>query len=323
MRFICAFYLYPPVFIKTVGYLFRFFAMALLVVAVGGALQAQDHTWWANNVGWDTKSHWSEYLIYSAKYMGPNALPVPDLAGGHIDNENSVRITGASHFCPGDRTYNANVYANLNLVKDIISFDLYYLPVEYFNMSHELKTERKTFFWFYYKKFAQGDTYLNTNVQLLQRGVNLKLRLGYKFPTSSMIALARFTDRPGYYFDLAFDKNLIKSSNNALRIMGMVGFYVWETNNDNQYQNDSFLYGLGLAYERDGLRLQTNLRGYHGYMENGDSPLVWKTSAAKRLGRVSVNMSYQVGLHDFKYHSLEAGVGYYFSWRRAGQPVSA
>jgi len=200
-------------------------------------------------------------------------------------------------------------------VKDLITFDLWYLPIEYFNMSHQVKTERKTFYYFYNKKSAYGDTYFNTNIQLLKRhSFNLKLRVGYKFPTSGQIGMARFTDKPGYYFDLNFGKRYFITNDLFLSINGMLGFYVWETNSDFQYQNDAPLYGIGLSLKYNRIfNIATGVRGYNGYIKNGDRPLVWKTNLSRRINYIDFSFSYQIGLHDTKYHSFEFGIGYIFN----------
>lgn len=261
---------------------------------------------------YDNKTNWTEYIIFSPKYMGPNALPVPNFSDGLIENETYFMFSGSAHLSRGDNTYNPNIYINYNLVKNLISFDLYYLPIEHFNMSHEIKTERKTFYQYYYRKTARGDTYFNTNIQLVKKKVDIKLRVGYKFPTSNMVGMARFTDTPGYYFDLNFGSSWLKRENLSAKITGMLGFYAWQTNSDVQYQNDAFLYGIGIKLKTNSLTLESGLRGYWGYFKIGDKPMVWKINGSKRVDKLNFNLSYQMGLLDVKYHSIELGIGYFF-----------
>ena len=120
-----------------------------LLIVSSAHVRAQDYLWWENNVNWDGISHWSTYIISSAANMGPNALPVPELPNGHVDNISSFSVGGAAHFSDGDNTQNVILRANLNLVEDVVSFDLMMIPIEFFQMSHEIKTERKTFFYHY------------------------------------------------------------------------------------------------------------------------------------------------------------------------------
>ena len=53
-------------------------------------LPAQDHYWWANNVGWDGQRFWGDYIIRAQRYLGPNALPIPRLGNGRVPNERSL-----------------------------------------------------------------------------------------------------------------------------------------------------------------------------------------------------------------------------------------
>lgn len=292
----------------------REFIICCLFLMLTVRLSAQDWTWWANNVKYDNKTYWTEYIIFSPKYMGPNALPVPNFSDGLIENETYFMISGSAHLSKGDNTYNPNIYINYNLIDNLISFDFYYLPIEYFIMSHEIKTERKTFYHYYYDKTARGDMYLNTNIQLIRKqSVDLKVRIGYKFPTSNKVGMARFTDSPGYYFDLNFGIPIINLKDSKVKLTGMVGFYAWQTNSDIQYQNDALLYGLGVSLKQNDVKLETGVRGYWGYMNNGDKPMVWKIQGSKRINNVGFSLGYQLGILDTKYHSFEVGAAYYFN----------
>jgi hypothetical protein len=167
---------------------------------------AQDHYWWANNVGWDGQRFWGDYIIRAPRFLGPNALPIPRLGNGRVPNERSIALSGNSHFTLGDATQNLALYGTYNLVPDVISFELYWVPIEYFKLSHVIKTERKTFHIFYNEPLASGDIYLHTLIQVLKaetHPLDLALRIGYRFPSSTMLGMARYTDSPGYYLDLS------------------------------------------------------------------------------------------------------------------------
>ena len=286
--------------------------LSLIILGfVRPGLQAQGHDWWANNVGWDGDSHWSTYIISSAAFMGPNALPIPRFEDGVIADQHFIDITSNAHFTPGDYTYNLKFTGGYTLVQNLIAFEVSWVPVEYFNMSHEKKTERQTFHVFYNNKFAVGDLYLHTNIQLTRKKWDTRLRLGYKYATSSMQGMARFTDAPGYYFDLNAGKDLLKRRDRRLRLMIMAGMYVWQTNSDVRFQNDAILFGLGGRYLAGPFSLEMHIRGYSGYLNNGDRPIVWKTEFSHRINNVSWKVGYQLGLHDFSYQSLEFGGRYW------------
>ena len=269
---------------------------------------AQTFDWWAQLVHWDGVSEWPKYMITQPGYLGPNALPVPRIGNGSIDSSFSAGMTGSFHFSKGDNTQNISLYANYCLVKNVISFDATWVPYEHFTMSHAIKEKRHVFSHFYYDRHATGDVHLNTNIQLLNKWrkyIHLALSIGYRFPTGGGLGTARYTDGPGYYFDLSFGKPFSSSS---FKWIGMLGFYSWQLITYGRRQNDAFLFGTGGEWNTKTLKLQTYVAGYLGYLNIGDKPIVFRASLEKRIKRTSLLLGFQRGLHDFKYSSGEAGM---------------
>ncbi|MBK6949502.1 MAG: hypothetical protein IPH16_16765 [Haliscomenobacter sp.] len=93
-------------FTKGRGSALRAAVLALGLVACAPALRAQGHDWWANNVGWDGKSHWSTYIISQPRYLGPNALPIPSLLNGLLEEQGFLALDAFSHSANGDQTFN-------------------------------------------------------------------------------------------------------------------------------------------------------------------------------------------------------------------------
>jgi hypothetical protein len=289
----------------------KFFILIPCLIALSST--AQTFEWWARLVHWDGVSEWPKYMITQPGYMGPNALPVPRIANGSIDSLFSLAATGAFHFSKGDNTQPVTLYGNYCLVKDRISFDASWIPYELFTMSHAIKEQRHVFSYFYYDRHATGDVQLNTNIQLLnkwRKSIHLALRIGYRFPTGTELGAARFTDGPGYYFDLSFAKPF---NNSHVKWIGMLGFYSWQMINLNRRQEDAFLFGTGAEWNTKTCRLQTYVGGYIGYLENsGDKPIVFRTTLEKKIKRVSLLLNFQQGLHDFHYTTVETGMKYLF-----------
>ncbi|MBC7826474.1 MAG: hypothetical protein H7122_01915 [Chitinophagaceae bacterium] len=288
-----------------------FFTILVLMV---GQLQAQDFPWWAKLVKWDGVTPWQRYIITNPAYLGINALPVPFITNGSIDSVNSIGLTGNFHFSDGDNTQNLAVYGNYCLVKDVISFDMYWVPYERYQMSHAIKEKRHVFSHYYYDKSAQGEMHLNTNIQLFQKWrnyIHLALRVGYRLPTSSGLGTARFTDAPGYYFDFSAAKPFHKES--RWKLIGMAGLYVWQTNLDGRRQNDAFLFGGGVEWNPSRWRIQMYGSGYLGYMDDlGDKPVLFRTSIERKGKRINGILKFQQGLHDIEYSSVETGIRYIF-----------
>ncbi|MDA0195435.1 MAG: hypothetical protein O2887_05440 [Bacteroidetes bacterium] len=288
---------------------FRLFIWLFLFVSIEG--YSQSLQWWADNVGWDGETHWSEYLIYSPKYTGPNAMPVPNISKGRIENITYLRIGANYYHRSGDQTFNPALYLNYNFLKERISVDLFMVPMELYSVSHRRKTERNVYYKFYDKKSAIGDVYINTNIQLLrqsQNKIDLALRIGLKTASSGLDNPARFIDSPGYYFDASIGKTF-QLNDLSFRSFAMLGFYAWQTNDESLRQNDALLYGFGYEIEKKTWSFSQNLRGYSGYHHIGDKPVVMKISAEKQLGnKTFFFLNYQYGIRNFLYQGFELGI---------------
>ncbi|MEL7122692.1 MAG: hypothetical protein AAFO07_24810, partial [Bacteroidota bacterium] len=121
---------------------------------------------------------------------------------------------------------------------------------------------------------------------------------------------ARFTDAPGYFFDVNFGQSLIKNEKIDLKIIGMLGMYIWQTNDDVLFQNDAFLYGLGLQLESEKCLLQTDFSGFTGYKENGDRPAAINFSFEKTSTNIHPLLGVRIGLEDLLYNTFQLGVKY-------------
>ncbi len=273
----------------------------------------QTFTQWAQVVNWDGVSHWSRYMITQPAYQGPNSLPVPHMSNGSIDSSFFISATGNFHFSKGDNTQNISLYANYCPVKDIISIDAVWVPYEHFTMSQAIKEKRHVFSQFFYDHDASGELHLNTNFQLLnkwKRYIRLAARVGYRFPAGSGFGAARYTDGPGYYFDLSFGKPI---NHSAFKWTGMLGFYSWQVESEKHNQDDAFLFGTGLEWNKNEWRIQTNVAGYLGYLkDSGDKPLVYRFNMEKKIKALSLLFGFQQGLNDLDFSSATFGMKYFF-----------
>ena len=275
---------------------------------------AQSFGWWENTVNWDGITPWERYITFTPGFLGPDALPVPHITNGSIDSINSLGISSNFYFSKEDHTQNISLYANYCLVKNKISFDVFLVPVEHFTMSHRLKGERHVFTNFYYQHYALGDVHLNTNIQLYNsdsKNIRSALRIGYRF-ASSEIGAARFTDAPGYYFDISFAKKF--RSNPSLKWIVMAGGYFWQADNIRRHrQDDAFLFGSGFEWNKKNIRIQTYVTGYLGwYYRLRDKPILFRAGIDKTMKKNTLFFQFQQGLHNFNYSSLETGLRFNF-----------
>lgn len=267
----------------------------------------QDYNWWANNVGWDGRTHWRNYIIYSPKFLGPNALPIPTLRDGQTDSTLTFGSSARLYQAKGDLTFAQSFYLSYPTENKKISFDIFWVPREIYQTSHEWKTIRKVHFPAYNERHAMADIIFNTIFQLTReqsKWMDLTFRSTFRFATSTHVNAARGTDAAGYSFDLTGGKSLT----NHLRMFGMIGFYVWQTNRDDYLQNDAFLFGLGIKYSSGKWDFSPQYRGYWGYIGDGDDNVAASLKINYSTKSFQIFTSISKGLEDNLYDSIECGV---------------
>ena len=289
----------------------------LILLFINISLPAQtpaiNEQWWSDLVGWDGVSHWSEYQTHSSAFLGANALPIPAMSDGKVNNTSALTTAGQFHFSDGDNTQNIALYLNYNFLKDVISVDLLFIPIEFFQMSHTIKEQRKVFYKYYDVSNTTGDVYVNTNFKVFtqeKNKIDMAIRIGLKTASGGNSNPARFTDTHGYYFDASFGKAV--GIDKIFRPYAMLGFYSWETNDDRLPQNDAVMYGIGFEYLKNRTSFKNELTGYNGYKKNGDKPSVYRLTLSKSFSRLILGAKYQHGLRDYNYKTFELSLGYKF-----------
>jgi len=277
---------------------------------------AQDFTWWNEKHNWDGVTHWSQYIITNPAYMGPNAIPVPEIRNGTIFPDAYIEGAVDLQFSKGDNTqdlYGKFFYPLLDC-KVALQVDAY--VVEHFKMTEETRDERfaRTYSG---TGWAAGDISFGVLVQIIKdRGNWPDILLSANFRTASGGRLhdARFTDGPGYNFDLSFGKTYQskKKDHISFRPYLLAGFLAWQTHRVDYHQNDAIQYGAGLDLNIKRLLIANQLGGYVGYIGNGDKPLVYRLKFLIQRNKVNYKLAFQQGLHDFKYSSFRVSVAWKF-----------
>src|SRR6478735_1334132 len=200
---------------------------------------------------WKTPPLWDygnaltrKFIITTPGYMGPNALPVPEIKKGVVGNNFYLKAGGEVQFGNGDLTRNTTAALYYPIVPGKVAVELYGIPYEAYTLTEGIKQKRRILdqnnaghVW--------GDYYVGTILQVVKDKVYLPdIALAFTLKTASGNHLlnARFTDAPAYFFDLSFGKEfrfkrsaLIQSA----RIYGSGGLYIWQTNSDNYPQDDA------------------------------------------------------------------------------------
>ncbi len=284
----------------------------LLILLFPFITRAQTFDWWRNHVNWDGTTHWWKYLIISPKYFGPNALSVPGMNTGSADTSLSFGATANFHFSEGDNTQNLMIYLNYATKNNSMSLDAQFVPYERWEMSHAKKEERNVYYIDYYKKTTVGDVVVNTTCQLFQKWrekFQLALRVGVRMAAGGAQAAARYADVPSYWIDFGGG---VPFANQEWKWTTMMGFLVWQTNEDALRQNDAFLFGTGLEFNRNGFTFQGYGAGFVGYKDNGDKPVVVRANFEKKRKQWVYLLRFQQGLNDFSYFTVETGAKFLF-----------
>ena len=275
---------------------------------------SQDFNWWNDIHNWDGSTHWTQYLTLSPKYMGPNALPVPEFKTGEINDPLSLEVSGDAHFSKGDQTQNLFTKLFIPLYDNRVAFQLNWVPIEHYKtdtVTRDLRYSRGQTG----EGTAIGDVYISSIFQVVKDHKKLPdilFSVNLKTTSGSKLTELRTTDTHGFWLDLSFgktillDRKLIKS----IRPHIMGGFYGYQTLNLDEWQNDAPLYsaGVDLTLKRN-LIFKNSIGGYYGYFGNGDRPLVYRTELKSNSNRgLDFIASFQYGIHDFPYKSLRLGV---------------
>lgn len=311
------------IFVNRVSILFIF--LSILNQGFG----QDDFGWWNEAHNYDGYTHWTNYIIYSPYYLGPNALTVPFSEKGKIKNKIELKTEFVSHFFSGDKTQSLFLSLYIPIVKDIIALEFYGVPFESYNMNYETILERRSRYQDG-KGTANGDFYFSTIIQLLKKEKfpEVALRMACRTASGNNLGSARYTDAPGYFFDVSLGKDLALGNNRdfIIRPHGMIGFYAWQTNLPNNKQNDAILYGFGADVQYNSWFINNALEGYSGYYgeeleivgdpENPvpykDRPLMYRLDAGKEFDWVRISLGYQLAIYHFQYDYLKASVTFLF-----------
>ena len=68
------------------------------------AQTGEDFSRWNAIHQWDGHTSWEQYMTMSPAFMGPNALPVPDIQNGRLSDEIQVEQLAGYQFSTGDKT---------------------------------------------------------------------------------------------------------------------------------------------------------------------------------------------------------------------------
>jgi len=201
-------------------------------------------------------------------------LPVPDVKNGKNDQMLIYKSTIDYHYSKGENTVDNFQKISIPVAKNV-SLELFLVSLEYYKTDtivRDLRASRER----NPEGFTIGDLNITTNIQILQQQrliPDLQLSINLRTASGGHLTGARYTDAPGYYFALSSGKNFAQ---NKINLYAQGGFYVWQTNNIEHPQNDAYLWGIGLDIYMKKIQFINQIKGYSGYMNNGDKPIIQK-----------------------------------------------
>ncbi len=270
--------------------------------------------WWGIKHNWDGHTPWFNMMTTSAAYMGPNALPIPQLREGLVENQFQFEFRPEAHFSKGDDTY--NLYTSfITPLRGIASFEVFLVPFEYYKMDTITRDERLARSY-NAEGHAGGDFWFGTNIQIVKdkRFPDLLFSAYFKTASGTNLADARYTDAPGYYLLLNAGKSIIinKEKNIQLRFFGHLGTFIWQTWSDINSQDDAVVYGIGARIQNSKYFFKADFSGYHGYLNNGDRPNAIRMQTGTYNNKLNIIARYQIGINDFDYQTIGVSLIYQF-----------
>ncbi|MDR2968507.1 MAG: hypothetical protein LBV32_02750 [Tannerellaceae bacterium] len=249
-------------------------------------------------------------LIYTPRYFGPNAFPIPELRNGKAASRYEVEARGEYHYFDGDKTKNLYTRVQLPLVKGRAGVEVSIRLYEEYKMTAEVVEERHAVAP-ESPIVCHGDVIVSSFFQLLKnpKWLDALVTINLKTASGGRVCDARYTDAVTYWFDLNVGRNLYESPNRqfSLRLQALAGFYCWMTNDLVHRQNDAISYGAGLSAVYRNLSLDSDFGGFYGYKSNGDNPMVLRNNLRFEYKKNILSLRYHLGIKDNLYDSVSLG----------------
>ncbi|MDP2339264.1 MAG: hypothetical protein Q8N05_22955 [Bacteroidota bacterium] len=268
----------------------------------------EDWMWWNIKHGWETgMPGWRTMIHITPGYLGPNALPVPNVKKGVVTAGANLEFGLDFHFKEGDPTQDIFAKYYRSFADNKIAIELYGVAMEHYAMSDYIRDERIARD-FDGKGIAVGDLYFSTLVQLVKdrKFPDTMLRMAGRTASGGHLDAARYSDSPGYFFDLSFSKEYA-GRNETMSFMPFAsfGFYSWQTNDELNLQNDTYMYGVGADLKGAGWIISNSLSGYSGYKKERDKPMVYSIDLQHKVKNNSIRLQYLHGLRDWTYRTVK------------------
>ena len=278
---------------------------------ITGVRAIEPALWWKTVHGYVPGTDWYEYLTYTSAFMGPNALPVPEVYDGRVPEKNRMEVSADVFWGNGDRTQSLSTRWDWAAIPGRLSLSGWGVLAEHYHTSNAVRDQRASLVENPEETLLIGDLYLSALVRLLRetsRSPQVNLEVVLKTAASKTSAGARYMDTPGYLFNVTAAKSWRTDPLwlDELRAVVNLGFLCYQLNG--VHQNDAPVYGAKLMASRGNWTLEGGLHGYTGWTGKGDAPQVIRLKGQRRIGTLDVFLQYQHALRDYPYRRLQAGI---------------
>ena len=252
-----------------------------------------------------------ELLVYVPRYFGPNAFRIQELNSGLLSKRVEVEVRGEYHYYIGDQTKNIFGRLYIPVANGKAGVEIRGVAYETYRTDEETKQERNAVDT-HPPITCMGDLIISAYYQLLESDKLCDISVSGTLKTASGNRLcdARYTDAASYWFEMTAGRTLLQTADRAiaLRAQGMLGFYCWMTNDMVHRQNDAILYGYGGSFKLKNLTLATNISGFHGYINKGDRPVIFRTKLDFEVKKNILSLRFNHGIQDFLYDTYSVGI---------------
>jgi hypothetical protein len=307
---------------------FRRWLLIIGVVLSASSLFGQaDYSWWNKQQNWDGVTHWSSYMIFSPYYFGPNALNVPFSEKGRVKQSGEVGLYSDLWVAHGDQTQDVGAHLYLPVVGGLIGLEAWGVALEHYALTNDLGAERRV------RNenangTASGDAYFAAVLAVVRdrKFPDVAVRFVLRTASGGKLSDARYTDAPGYYFDVSAGKNFVinQDKKDYFRAYAMLGFYSWQMNLPLYRQDDAVLFGAGGDVHLHNNVFTASIDGYWGYLGKKkmivvnplkpvvyhDQPVVWRLAWAHRWDKWKLGLRLQGGVRDHLYTSVQLKMTY-------------
>lgn len=240
----------------------------------------------------------------SPGFLGPNSLPVPEVKKGLLTGDTELEASISRHFHVSDPTQDLSARLLIPFCEHRIALEAYGVLLENYQYTEEIRNERISRDYDG-RGVVAGDLYVSMLIQVTRDLAfpNTLIRLAVK-TASGEASAARFTDTPGYFFDLSASKDFTIGRKNLFRPYFDVGFYSWQTYLEDTPQNDAFYYGAGLEFRYQDWSLSGSYSGYSGYLDIRDRPKLITLDTRYDWARAAARIQFLYGLRDWNYQTF-------------------